>query len=184
VRVVEFSRVQQVVDALKAGEADMTFTNATEARARDVDFTEPLVRLELGFLVPGDSPLRTVTDVARPGLKVGVSQGSSSSAALPRLYPAMALVTAASMDTAQQMLRSKAIDAFATNKGILYELGDKVPGSRVLDGRWGLEHLAIAVPKGRQAALPYLQRFALGQRDIGELQKMMERAGLRGAARD
>jgi polar amino acid transport system substrate-binding protein len=54
----------------------------------------------------------------------------------------------------------------------------------VLDGRWGLEHLAIAVPKGRQVALPYLQRFAQGQRDVGELQKMMERAGLRGAARD
>jgi polar amino acid transport system substrate-binding protein len=184
VRVLEFPRVQLVIDALKSGEADMTFTNATEARARDVDFTEPLVRLELGFLVLADSPLRSVADMERPGLKVGVSQGSSSQGALPRIYTAMALVPVPSLDVGQQQLRGKAIDAFATNKGILYELGDQLPGSRVLDGRWGLEHLAIAVPKGRQAGAPYLKRFAQGQRDVGELQKMMDRAGLRGAARD
>jgi polar amino acid transport system substrate-binding protein len=184
VRIIEFPRVQLVVDALKSGEADLTFTNATEARARDVDFTEPLVRLELGFLVLADSPLRSVTDMDRPGLKVGVSQGSSSQAALPRLYKAMTLVPVPSLDAVQEQLRSKAADAFATNKAILYELNDQVPGLRVLEGRWGLEHLAIAVPKGRQAAAPYLRRFAQGQRDVGEVQKMMDRAGLRGAARD
>jgi polar amino acid transport system substrate-binding protein len=184
VSIVEFPRVQLVIDALKAGQADMTFTNATEARARDVDFTEPLVRLELGFLVPGDSPLRSVADIDRPGLKVGVSQGSSSQQSLPRLYKAMALVPATSLEAAQQQLRSKAIDAFATNKGVLYEMGDQLPGSRVLDGRWGVEHLAIAVPKGREAGAPFLKRFAQSQRDSGQLQKIVERAGVRGAARD
>jgi polar amino acid transport system substrate-binding protein len=184
VRYVEYQRAAQLTEALKVGDADFTFTNASEARARDVDFTEPLVRLELGYLVPGDSPIRAVADVDRPGVKIGVSQGSSSQAALPRVLKAATLAPVPSLAVAAQQLRAHQLDAFATNKGILYELSDQVAGSRVLDGRWGLEHIAMAVPKGRQAAQPFLRNFAARMRDSGELQKMIEGAGLRGVARD
>jgi polar amino acid transport system substrate-binding protein len=47
VQVVEFDRVAQVLDALKDGKVDLTFTNATAVRAKDMDFTPPMVRLEL-----------------------------------------------------------------------------------------------------------------------------------------
>ena len=47
--IVEFERVEQVIDSLRNGEADMTITNASAARAALVDFTEPLVALELGY---------------------------------------------------------------------------------------------------------------------------------------
>ena len=55
VEVVEFDRLAQVLDALKAGKIDFTFTNATAIRMKDMDFTVPLVRLELGYLVVADS---------------------------------------------------------------------------------------------------------------------------------
>lgn len=45
-----FQRVAEVDDALKAGRADFTITNAIAARAKDVDFTPPLVALELVYL--------------------------------------------------------------------------------------------------------------------------------------
>jgi polar amino acid transport system substrate-binding protein len=184
VQVVEFERVAQVVEGVKAGQLDFTFTNASEARARDVDFMDPLVRLELGYLVPGDSPMRSTNDVDRPGAKVGVSQGSSSQAALPRIFKSASLVPFASLAQAQQALRAKSIDAFATNKGILFELSDQVPGSRVLEGRWGLEHLAMAVPKGRAAVHPFLRQFGERLRSSGRLQAALDRAGVRGTAQD
>ena len=46
--LVEFRRVAEVIDALKVGRVDFTFTNATAARAKDVDFTPPLLSVELG----------------------------------------------------------------------------------------------------------------------------------------
>lgn len=79
------------------------------------------------------------------------------------------------------MLRSGAIDAYATNKAILFELGDGLPGARVLDGRWGLEHLAIAVPKGRGRS-SFLAAFADAVRRDGEVERAAQRAGLRGTA--
>jgi len=72
------------------------------------------------------------------------------------------------------------LDAFATNKGILFEMADKLPGSRVLEGRWGLESLAIAVPKGRDAGAAWLKAFAADVAAQGQVQQAATRAGLRG----
>jgi polar amino acid transport system substrate-binding protein len=184
VKVVQFSRVAQVLDALKAGEVDLTVTNATEVRARDMDFTEPLVQLELGYLVPPSSAIKSIADVDRPGVRVGVAQGSTSQTTLGRQYKNATIVPAASLAQAKEMFASHAIDTFATNKGILFEMSDGLPQYQVLDGRWGVEHLAIAIPKGRRQGMPYLTEFARELKASGKLQAMVERAGLRGTARE
>lgn len=178
---VQFRRLSEVIDAVKRGEVDFTFTNASPARARDVLFTAPLLNVELGYLVPQGSSVRSLADVDRAGVRVGVSEGSSSQAALGREYRHARLVPAPSLDVAGAWLRSGQLDAFATNKGILHELADSVPGSRILDGRWGMEHMAIAVPKGREAALPYLNDFAAAIQREGVLKSALARSGLRGA---
>lgn len=184
VRMVEYSRVAQVIEGLKAGEVDFTFTNATEARAREVDFTPPLVRLELGYLVPAGSRISAFEQVDRPGVRVGVSQGSSSQTALPRVLTQAQVLPVPSLAEAATQLQAGGLDLFATNKGILFELADRVPGARVLEGRWGLEQLAIAVPKGRAQALPWLRDFASQAQASGQLAAMVQRAGLRGLAVD
>jgi len=184
VKLVEFSRVAQVLDAIKAGEVDLTFTNATEVRARDMDFTEPLVQLELGYLLPPSSPIKSIADVDRPGVRVGVAQGSTSQGTLGRQFKNAKIVPAASLAQAREMFKSAAIDTFATNKGILFEMSDGLPQYQVLDGRWGLEHLAIAIPRGRQQGMPFLREFAREMNSSGRLRTMVERAGLRGTARD
>ena len=184
VQVIEFDRVAQVLDALKDGKVDFTFTNATAVRAKDMDFTTPMVRLELGYLVISDSPLKSFNDVDQAGKRVGVSQGSSSQGVLTQLYQHAKVVPASSLTNAQAMLNTKQIDAFATNKGILFEMSDALLGSRVLEGRWGLENLAIAIPKGRDVARPYVQSFAKALEANGFLSQAIQRSGLRGTARD
>lgn len=184
VQVIEFDRVAQVLDALKDGKVDFTFTNATAVRAKDMDFTAPLVRLELGYLVVGTSPLKSVAEIDQAGMRVGVSQGSSSQGVLTQLYKQAKVVPADSLAKAQSMLNAKQIEAFATNKGILFEMSDTLPGSRVMEGRWGLENLAIAIPQGRDIARPYVQNFARTMESNGLLAKAIQRSGLRGTARD
>jgi polar amino acid transport system substrate-binding protein len=180
VAIVEFQRVAEVIEALKASRVDFTITNATPARAADVDFTAPLIALELGYLSLPGSPVQTIESVDRPGLRIGVSQGSSSHATLPRLLRHATVVPAPSLQVAGQMLTAGELDAFATNKGILFELADTLPGARVLPGRWGVEHLAIGIPKGREAGMAWLREFAEQARASGSVRRAAERAGLRG----
>jgi len=182
VRVVEYPRVAEVIEGLKTGEVDMTFTNASAARAQVVDFTPALIQLELGVLVSANSRIKKFDDVDQSGVRVGVSQGSSSQAALGQRLKNTQVTPMASLDVVQKMLRDGQLDAFATNKGILFELAEKLNGFQVLSDRWGFENLAIAVPKGREAGMPFLQNFALQMKQSGSLQQMAQRAGLRGMA--
>lgn len=179
---VEFHRVAEIVDALKTGAVDFTFTNASEARARIVDFTDPLINLELGYLVPVGSALQSLTEIDQPGRRIGVTKGSSSQAKLTKAYKHAAVVPAPSMKVAADMLSNRQLDAFATNKAILFEMSDGLPGARILNGNWGLEHLAIAIPKGREAGMPFMRQFAEQVRANGLLKSIVEKSGLRGTA--
>jgi len=183
VQVVEFARVAEIISAIQRGEVDMTFTNASPARARDVDFTRTLVQLELGLLLPPQSAVSQFAQLDRAGLRVGVSQGSSSQGVLTAQLQLAQVVPVASLELAQQMLRQGQLDAFATNKGILFEMCEKLPGFNVSADRWGLENLAIAVPTGRSAGQAFLNAFADQVTRTGLLAQMAQRAGLRGLAK-
>jgi len=180
VEITEFARVAAVLDAIKAEKLDMTFTNATPSRAKEIDFTEPLVQLELGLLVPVHTKIQSFADIDQPGIRLGVSQGSSSQAVLGQRLKQATIVPVASLEMAASLLQRNALDAFATNKGILFEMNENMAGFQVLQDRWGLENLAIAIPKGRQDAMPFVNAFAHMVRESGQLDLIVKRAGLRG----
>jgi len=183
VELVVFPRIAEVIEALKSGKVDFTVTNASAVRAKIVDFTPPVIELELGYLVLPGSPVASLGDVDRPGIRIGVSQGSSSQGVLTREFKHAQVVTAPNLKIAAEMLSQRKVDAFATNKAILFEMSDSLPQSRVLDGRWGLEHLAIAIPKGRDRGMDYMRRFARDVAAEGLVTRAAERAGLRGTSR-
>ncbi len=79
-------------------------------------------------------------------------------------------------------LTESRLDAYASNKAILHQMSDGLPGSRVLSGSWGEETFAFGIPKGRDAARPYLEAFAKKARDTGAVRRAAERAGVRGLA--
>ena len=182
VQFAVYPRTAEAVAAVQRGEADFTITNATAERARIVDFGPPLLDLELGVLVPAASRLAAVEGLDEPGLRVGVSLGSSSERVLGARLKQAKLQTFPNLEAARAALVAGEIDAFATNKGILFELSERVPASRVLPGRWGTEHFAPAVPKGREAGMPTLEAFTREAQASGALERAATRAGLRGWA--
>lgn len=154
---VVFSKNAEVLAAVKAGSVDAIFTNASAARAREMDFGPPYLEIELGYLVPKAAPVAALADVDVAGRRVGVTAGSTSDATLSRDLKHAEVVRAATIGVALEMLSAGKIDAFATNKATLFEMAEKLPGSKVLDGRWGVERHAIAIPKGRDQGLPFVQ---------------------------
>jgi polar amino acid transport system substrate-binding protein len=180
--LVEYPRAAEVVDGIVAGQVDMTVTNATPMRAEKVAFTSPLLALELGFLVPSRSMVENVSDLDNPEHRVGVTQGGTSERTIRAVLKHAVIVPVATLKAASEMLRGGSLDAYATNKSVLFELSDNLPGSRVLADRWGLEHLAIGYPKGREAAATFLERFRDDIRGSGFLATTVEAAGLRGQA--
>lgn len=178
---VVFPTSAGVLEAAKAGRVDLAFTNATPSRAKDLDFTPPVLDVELGYLVPAGSRIEDAAGVDRPGIRVGVSEGSTSQGVLSRGLREATVVPVPSLETAGRWLAQGRLEAFATNKAILFEMGEGLAGSRVLEGRWGVEHLALGIPKGRGPALEGLREFAESALRGGLVTRAAERAGLRGA---
>jgi polar amino acid transport system substrate-binding protein len=178
---VVFPKNADVLAAIKAGKVDVAFTNASAARAKEMDFAQPYLQIELGYLVPQGSKVSSIDTVDTKGNRVGVTLGSSSEGELSRDLHNAELVRAATFPIAIEMLKKGQIDAFATNKATLFELSDKIPGSKVLDGHWGYERHAIAIPKGRDAGREFVHTFTAEVMADGLVAGAMERAGLRGA---
>jgi polar amino acid transport system substrate-binding protein len=180
---VRFQRVADIVTAIHDGQVDFTVTNATPARANEVSFSQPVLAIELGYLVPANSPIGKVEDIDRAGVKIGVTKGSTSERTLPARFKNATIVPAESVKVAIAMFGRGEIDLYATNKPTLFEMSDQMPGARILDGNWGLEHMAIAIPKGRESALPLLNRFVTEEQSSGALDTIQRQAGLRGATK-
>ena len=178
---VVFAKNAEVLEAVKTGRVDMVFTNASAARAKDMDFGPPCLEVELGYLVPKGSPVSTVTDIDKQGVRVGVPRGSSSDGVLSRELKSAEVVRAATVGSAAEMMAAGQLDAFATNKATLFEMAQKVPGSTVLDGRWGVEHFAIGIPKGREQGRAFVEKFTEDAKSEGLVKAAIARAGLRDA---
>lgn len=178
---VVFAKNAEVLEAVKTGATDIAFTNASAARAKEMDFSQPYLEIELGYLVPKDSKIADVPNIDSKGVRVGVTQGSSSDGVLSRDLKNAEVVRVLTLKEGIDMMTEGKIDAYATNKATLFEMSDAAPGSKVLDGRWGFERHAIAIPKGRDQGLPFIRTFANEAMAQGLVKAAASRAGLRGA---
>ena len=178
---VVFAKNADLLEAAEAGKVDFVFTNATAARAKFLDFSPAVIYAEKGYLVPANSRLTRFDGVDQAGVRIGASQGSSTVKELEPLLKRASLVQVPSLQKAAEMLAAGQLDAFATNKAILFELADKVPGARVLDGYWGREQLAVGIPKGREKGNAFVRQFVVDMQAGEHITRAIARAGLRGA---
>jgi polar amino acid transport system substrate-binding protein len=179
---VVYAKNADVQAAMKAGDADVAFTNRTPARMKEMDFGPAYLLIELGFLVPAGSPIAS-SDLAGldvKGRRIGVAAGSTSEGTLTRELKNAEVVRATTNQDGAAMVAAGRIDAFATNKATLFELA-KMPGVSVLPDRWGEERHGIAIPKGREQGVPYITAFTRDAVAQGLVKAAMDRAGLNGA---
>ena len=177
---VLFDSNADVLAAAKRAEIDFLLSNATAVRAAYLAFTEPVLLIDLGYLVDASSPIEHIKCVDQPHIRVGVSAGSTSISVLPTLLNKAKVLPVESFKIAAEQLRTGELHAFATNKAILYEIADQLPGSRVLTGNWGCEKIAIGIPLARKSGLAIVQSFVDAMHANHTIQEAARRAGMRG----
>jgi polar amino acid transport system substrate-binding protein len=183
VEYIPFQRIADVVVAIKDGKVDFTVTNATAARANDVSFSQNLLSVELGYLVPANSAIVRAEQIDGPGIRIGVTKGGTSERVLSERFKNAKITSAESVAGAINALRNGELDVYATNKAILFQMLQALPDARVLDDNWGQEHMAIAVPKGREAGRELLDGFVHDVQSSGLLEQIEGNAGLKGAVK-
>lgn len=178
---VMYPSIGALLDAGKSGAWDVAFVGYSPAREKEWDFTALHMQVEFGYLVPAGSPISTMADVDRPGTRVAVQEKSQPDVFLSRTLKNAVIVRGPSLGGTLEMLKSGNADAIFSVKPSLFEASNNLPGSRVLEGRPGIDPHAMVMPKGRDPGLAYARRFIEHAKSDGLVQAAIERVGMRGA---
>lgn len=107
---------------MKAGNADVAFTNASPARQKELNFSQPYLLIELGYLVASGSKILLSEDIDQKGFRVGVAAGSTSEARLLRDLRNAEVIRAMTNHHGAELLADGKIDALPVPKSLTANL--------------------------------------------------------------
>lgn len=177
VELITFDAAGKVFDALKRDAWDIAFLAIDPARATEIVFTAPYVVIEGAYLVPTDSPLRTIQDVDRNGVRVAVGNKSAYDLYLTRTLKYAQLVRVPTSPEAIDVFLKDKLEVAAGVKQPLIQFAKTNPNVRVMDGRFMVIEQAMGTPKGREAGALYLREFIEEMKTSGFVARGLEKSG-------
>ncbi len=159
VAFVRYPSPGDLAAAAATGVWDVGLIGADPLRASEISFTPAYLEIEASYLVRADSPIRALTDVDRPGVRIAVGDKTAYDMYLRRTLQHATLHRAAGLEASYQLFVDQQLDALAGLKPRLAADQQRLPGSRVLDGRFTAIQQAIGVPIARTAAAAFLLSF-------------------------
>ncbi len=182
VDIVGYDSPGKLGDAVTSGAWDVGLIGAEPQRAQHIAFTAAYLEIEATYLVPPGSPLKTIADVDREGVRIAVLARAAYDLYLSRNLKHAKLVGEKSFEAVFDRFVADKLDAIA---GLRAQLADdlaKLPGSRLLDGRFTAVQQAIGTPKERGAGAQYLREFVEDVKASGLMARIIESNGVRGVA--
>ena len=175
--LVTFDAAGKVFDALGSSAWDVAFLAIEPARASQIDFTAPYVIIEGGYMVPVGSPLRTIADVDREGVRIAVGNKSAYDLYLTRTLKHAQLVRAPTSPAAIELFMKEKLEVAANVKQPLLQFAKGRTDVRVMDGRFMAIEQAMGTPRGRAAGARYLREFVEEMKASGFVAAGLRRSG-------
>ncbi len=179
IEFIAFDAAGKTFEAMKNGSLDIAFLAIEPVRAAEIEFTAPYVLIEGVYLVPKDSPLKTIADADRDGVRIGVNKDSAYDLFLTRTLKYAKLLRA---ENGVDLFVKDKLEAAAGVKQPLVVFAKANPGVRVMDGRFMEIRQAMGAPKGRDAGARYLRAFIEEMKASGFVADALKRSNQPDAA--
>src|SRR4029077_2577954 len=134
--LVAYDSVAIMGDAAPSNVWDIAFLGSDPVREKIMSFTAAYLEIEATYLVPGASPLRTAAEVDRAGVRVAAPARANYELYLSRNLKRAQLVSTQGAEAAFDLLVTGKVDALAGLQQGLLGLAQKLPGSRIVEGRF------------------------------------------------
>lgn len=182
VELVTFNSAGKVVEAVRDAQVDIAFVAIDPVRGAEMLQTPAYVIIEGAYLVRNDSPIRRNEEVDRVANRVVVGNGSAYDLYLTRELKAAKLVKAPTSPAVTDVMVAQNVEVAAGVKQQLEADAKRVPGVRLLPGRFMVINQAMGLPKGREAGARYLTGFVEEMKSSGFVAEALARHGIEGAA--
>jgi polar amino acid transport system substrate-binding protein len=111
--VVPYESAGTMADAGASGAWDVAVLGAEPERASRIAFSPPYLEIEATYLVPAGSPIRSIADVDRDGVRVAVSAKSAYDLLLGRTLRHARLVRVSGVEPSFELFVADKLDALA-----------------------------------------------------------------------
>ena len=182
IEIVPYHAAGKVVEGLASGAWDICFLAIDPVRAILIDFTPPYVVIEGVYLVPDESPIHDHAAVDRPGVRIAVCTASAYDLFLSRELKHASIVRAPTAPAATELFVARKLDVVAGVKPQLEADAMRLPGMRLLPGRFMAINQAMGTPRGRDAGANYLRAYIEEMKASGFVARSFARSGITGAS--
>src|SRR3954468_109874 len=148
VELLCFGGARESFEGMARGEADLCFLAIDPARETEVAFTAPYAVIEGVYVVPDSSPVLSVADVDRDGVRVGVKKGSAYDLFLSRTLQHASIVRG---DEGVDVFGAESLEAGAGIRQPVIAFAAGRSDVRVVEGAFMRIRQAVGTPRTREA---------------------------------
>ncbi len=178
--LVPFKSPGELADAAAEDLWDIGNIGAEPERAKLITFSPAYVEIEATYLVPAGSPIQSVAEVDRDGIRIAVSKRSAYELWLSDHLEHAELVMAQGIDSSYDIFVDQKLDALAGLRPRLVDEVKKLPGARILDGKFTAVQQAIGCKPGREAGAAFLRDFVEEVKASGFVAGLIDKHGVTG----
>lgn len=180
VKYVPYARPGQIADDAGKGLWDVGLIGAEPQRAAVINFTAAYCEIEATYLVPANSPIRSIDEVDQPGRRVAVTARSAYGLWLENNYKKGELLQFDSAEAALKAFDGEKLDAYAGLRPGLIDVQQARPGARILEGQFTAVQQAVGTAKANTAGAAFLRDFVEEAKKSGLVARLIERHGVVG----
>lgn len=179
-RLVPYARPGILADACGADAWDIGLIGAEPQRAETIAFSAAYAEIAATCLVPQGSPIASLADVDRAGVRIASTARAAYDLWLERNIRHATIMHAQSIDGAFALFRERALDALAGLRPRLTADQAALPGSRILDGSFMTVQQAIGTAKANAKAAAFLRDFVEEAKRTGLVARLIDKHGVKG----
>jgi polar amino acid transport system substrate-binding protein len=139
-----------------------------------------MFQFDYTYLVPAGSPITQIADADKTGTRIAIMDSHASALALKLIIRQANIISAELPEQAFGLLRSREADVFASPRDVLLDFAEQLPESRVLADAFGVNRVGIAIRKGREGLLGYLDAVVEEVKADGTIARLIDEGKLRG----
>jgi polar amino acid transport system substrate-binding protein len=180
VKYVTFKSPGELGDQVGKDVWDIGLIGAEPQRAEKIQFTAAYVEIEATYMVPEGSPIKSIADVDRKGVRIAVSARSAYDLWLVNNIRNATLVQVSGLDAAYEKFMSDKLEVLAGLRPGLLKDVEKAPGLKILEGKFTAVQQAVGTAKANVEAAAFLADFVEKAKKSGMVQGFIDRHKVKG----
>ena len=179
-KLVPYKSPGELGDAVGSNAWDIGLIGAEPQRAEKIAFTAAYVEIEATYMVPPGSPIKSIAEVDRKGVRISVSARSAYGLWLENNIKNATLLPISGLDAAFNQFRDQKHEVLAgLRPGLLKDI-EKMPGATILPGKFSAVQQAVGTAKPNKAGAEYLAAFVEQAKKSGLVANLIEKHKVKG----